>query len=102
MSNNAPFSPTTTGGKLNQFTYVLSVPKGDSLKLAPGSSQPRKIYTYRIGPTTIKGQYQADGCCTCYQNTAKTTAINGVVFDATENSGSGGSGGQPVPFLLRK
>lgn len=103
LSNTAPFSPRSTGGKFSQYNYVLSVPKGDSLYAAAGSLLPRPVYMYRIANVTIKGQYQADGCCTCYQNTKKTFSVNGgATFDATENSGSGGKGGNPVPLVLHK
>jgi len=109
LSNNAPFSPTTTGGKLSQYNYRLSVPKGNSLYGTAGKPQRRTVYDYRIGPIVIKGQYKADGCCTCYANTQKTVvvrnnflAVKNVFFDVTENNGAGGAGGQPVPILLHR
>jgi hypothetical protein len=109
LSNNAPFSPTTTGGKLSQYTYRLSVPQGDSRYGPLGKPQPRTMYGYRFGPIVIQGQYKADGCCTCYANTRKTvvvssnfSALRRTFFDATENSGAGGTGGQPVPIVLHR
>jgi len=109
LSNNAPFSPTTTGGKLSQYNYRLSVPEGNSRYGTAGKPQRRTVYTYRIRPIMIKGQYKANGCCTCYVNTRKTVvvrnnflAVKNAFFDVTENNGEGGAGGQPVPILLHR
>lgn len=113
LSNNAPFSPTTTGGKLSQYNYRLSVPQGNSRYGPAGRPQRRPAYNYRLGPIIIRGQYKADGCCTCYENTSKTVvvstnflAIRRAFYDATEESGAGNSSSQPtrqpVPIVLHR
>ncbi|MGI4738326.1 MAG: hypothetical protein ACRYG7_24420 [Janthinobacterium lividum] len=88
LSNTSPFAVGTTGGKLSNYYYSLVV-KDRSVKQTP-------TYTFAINQINLKGQYNADGCNTCYKNTLKQFRINGVQTGATEN------GGPPKPVVLFK
>jgi hypothetical protein len=68
ISNNSPFSPSTTGGKLSAYNYVLTV-QDKSIK----NQQP---YVFEITNIQLTGQYNADGCNTCYENTGKSFLVN--------------------------
>jgi len=88
LSNTSPFAVGTTGGKLSNYYYSLVV-KDRSVKQTP-------TYTFAINQINLQGQYNADGCTTCYQNTLKQARINGVQTGVTEN------GGPPKPVTLFK
>jgi hypothetical protein len=68
ISNNSPFPPNTTGGKLSAYNYLLTV-QDKSVKL-------RHTYRFLLDSIQLKGQYSADGCTTCYQNTFKSFRVN--------------------------
>ncbi|TDN37876.1 hypothetical protein E4631_16210 [Hymenobacter sp. UV11] len=88
LSNTSPFAPGTTGGKLSSYYYSLVV-KDKSVKQTIA-------YTFAINQINLKGQYNADGCCTCYQNILKQVNVNGKTWGLTEN------GGNPIPVVLYK
>ncbi|UPL49993.1 hypothetical protein [Hymenobacter sublimis] len=93
INNAAPF--TQTGNRrLDQYTYKLY--------LAP-SRRAAATYTYLITDISLTTDYQADGCCTCYQNTRKqvvTTNNKGVrqQFDLTDPAASN----QLIPIILTR
>lgn len=88
LSNTSPFAPGTTGGKLSSYYYSLVV-KDKSVKQTP-------TYTFAINQINLKGQYNADGCCTCYKNILKQANVNGNTWGLTEKEG------KPIPILLYK
>ncbi len=88
LSNTFPFAPGTTGGKLSSYYYSLVV-KDKSVK-------PTQTYTFAINQINLKGQYNADGCCTCYKNILKQARVNGVAKGLTEAQGD------PIPVILYK
>jgi len=79
LSNTSPFVPGTTGGKLSSYYYSVVV-KDKSVKQAA-------TYTFPISQINLKGQYNADGCCTCYKNVLKQARINGVTLGLTDSVG---------------
>ena len=87
ISNTSPFLPSTTGGNLKAYNYLLTVRDGKR-----GSN----AYRFRITNIHLNGKYKADGCCTCYQNTYKSFQVNGDSLVATETMG------KPIPFILKK
>ncbi|MDJ0364014.1 hypothetical protein QMK33_02530 [Hymenobacter sp. H14-R3] len=87
ISNITPFAPSTTGGKLSDYNYLLTVHDG-----AKGSM----LYKFRITDIVLKGNYEADGCCTYYHNTKKTFNVNKVFEPATETDG------KPIAVTLAK
>jgi len=95
ISNTAPFSPGTTGGKLSAYNYVLTVQDRSAL--------PRRTYVFNIENITLQGQYNATDCCTCYENSKKEFRLvgkNSRLVDVTE-SGSGANKA-PVPVPISK
>jgi hypothetical protein len=95
ISNTTPFAPSITGGKLNAYNYVLTV--------QDRSVKPRRTYTYKLVNIMLQGQYNADGCCTCYENSKKQFTLigrNTRTIDVTE-SGSGADKA-PVPVSISK
>ncbi|MDO7887086.1 hypothetical protein [Hymenobacter cheonanensis] len=92
ISNNSPFSPSTTGGKLSAYNYVLTV--------QDRSVKNQKRYLFDISNIQLTGQYYADGCTTCYENTGKRFQVNGGKLSpdpvVTETSG------QPIVTVLSK
>lgn len=95
ISNTAPFSPGTTGGKLNAYNYVLTVQDRSTLT--------RRTYKYELRNITLTGQYNATGCCTCYENSKKQFTLigrNTRTIDVTE-SGTGANKA-PVPVSISK
>lgn len=89
ISNITPFAPSTTGGKLNAYNYLLTV--HDRTK------GPTKTYNFRLTNIVLTGNYEADGCCTYYRNTKKTFRVNyNAPIDVTETNG------QPIAVTLVK
>jgi hypothetical protein len=97
ISNTVPFSPSTTGGKLNAYNYVLTI-HDLSVKGAP-------TYVDTLVQIQFQGQYYADGCTTCYENTQKTFVLKGKnntrTIDATEKEEKDGVK-VPVPIPITK
>lgn len=97
ISNTVPFSPSTTGGKLNAYNYILTI--------ADRSVKPRKTYVYKLTNIVLQGRYEADGCTTCYENTKKEVTLTGLTthlpFPATETTVSNGVK-VPVPLRISK
>ncbi|QKG52848.1 hypothetical protein [Hymenobacter sp. BRD67] len=89
INNGAPFSASGTTGKLSNFAYAILV--------AP-YRQPR--YRFFINSIIVQGRYNADGCCTYYQNTNKQFNLNNGAKDSTAVVTE--SGGIPRPITLRK
>ncbi len=88
LSNASPFVPGATGGKLSSYYYSLVV-KDKSVK-------PTQTYTFAINQINLKGQFNADGCCTCYKNILKQVRVNGITWGLTETEG------KPIPVVLYK
>lgn len=78
ISNNSPFPTSSTGGKLSAYHYLLTI---QNKPVRPG-----RTYQFDLDSIQLKGQYNADGCTTCYQNTFKYFQINKgkVVRNVTE------------------
>lgn len=96
ISNTAPFAPGTTGGKLSAYNYVVTVQDRSTLT--------RPAYVYNIENITLQGQYNTNGCCTCYENSRKEFRLRGPrntrLVDVTE-TGSGANKA-PVPVSITK
>jgi hypothetical protein len=95
ISNTTPFAPSTTGGKLSAYKYRLTV--------QDRSVKPRRAYVFILDNITLQGQYEADGCCTCYENTKKVFRLAGRntrTIDVTEPGT--GTDKTPVPVTISK
>ncbi|MGI4871057.1 MAG: hypothetical protein ACRYFX_07750 [Janthinobacterium lividum] len=75
LSDNYPFAPGSKG-KLSQYVYKIRVRLGNSRK--------NPYVDYSLNSIASAGKYNADGCCTCYENTQKAAFINGQYTDFTE------------------
>lgn len=71
ISNNAPFSQSSTAANIKSYNYTLRIQK-DAPKGTPVS-----YYTYVISGIDLVGRYLADGCCTCYRNSSKVATVTG-------------------------
>jgi hypothetical protein len=67
INNASPFA-TRGSAKLDSYTYRIGV-----LRSRTGRRKPSPIYY--ITNIQLQGRYNADGCCTCYENTAKTYTL---------------------------
>jgi hypothetical protein len=94
ISNNSPFSPSFSGGKLNAYSYLLTV--------QDRSVRPRKTYSFAIDNIVLKGQYHADGCNTCYENTAKSFRVNNGFLTPDLSPDVTETGGVPIVTTLSK
>ncbi len=96
ISNNTPFAPGTTGGKLDAFNYLLTV-QDRSVRA------PRRLYTFTVKNIALQGQYAGDGCCTCYENTQKQFQLVGRATRTINVTESGSAGTKsPVPVIISK
>lgn len=97
ISNTNPFGPSSAGGKLSAYGYILTV--------EDRSVKPRTTYRYRLDNIILQGRYEADGCTTCYENTKKVVQLTGKTtpppFDATENNMKDDVK-VPVPLIITK
>ncbi|TVT43630.1 hypothetical protein FNT36_05975 [Hymenobacter setariae] len=66
INNAAPFA-ASGGLKLDAYDYQITAYQYS--KAAPVGGRYR--YTFKISNIKLDGQYQANGCCTCYSNTGK-------------------------------
>ncbi|SHJ74327.1 hypothetical protein SAMN02745146_0042 [Hymenobacter daecheongensis DSM 21074] len=75
LSNTQPL-PANGTRKLNQYRYVFRLASRVRLPARP----PRQ---YAISNVQLAGDFQGDGCCTCYRNTKKALTLDGKVYDQT-------------------
>jgi len=76
INNAAPFA-ASGGLKLDSYDYQITAYQYN--KAAPNGIRYR--YTFKVSNIKLAGDYQANGCCTCYSNTGKQ-------FDLSSNLGS--------------
>jgi hypothetical protein len=92
ISNNSPFSPSVSGGKLTAYRYLITV---QNKPVRPGQT-----YQFDVDSIQLKGRYNADGCTTCYENTYKYLQIN------SKSTKAGGEvtekDGKPIVTVLSK
>jgi hypothetical protein len=95
ISNTTPFTPSTAGAKLNAYNYVLTV--------QDRTTTPRRTYEYVITNIALQGQYEADGCTTCYENTSKSFQItrNSRTRNALATETEKDENGIKIPKLIR-
>ena len=69
LNNNAPF-PQKANLKLNKYRYVVRY-----LTPPPVKGDPTAVLV--IDSVGLKGNFDGDGCCTCYTNTRKAIYTSG-------------------------
>ena len=67
LANSRPFA---SSGSLRTSSYYYTVLLGGGPRRAPRVRQ-----RYDVRDIRLQGRYRADGCCTCYENTAKTATL---------------------------
>ncbi|RYU82140.1 hypothetical protein [Hymenobacter persicinus] len=79
INNAQPLAANGTR-KLNAYRYDLRL----ASKL-PNKARPtlRKFPQYVLDSVSLRGNFQGDGCCTCYQNTRKVVFFNNATYDQT-------------------
>lgn len=77
INNNTPFVQSS-GRKVDRYGYQLLL-----------GTRRTPTFRFVVDSTNLDKKYQADGCCTCYQNTKKEVYLNGsrTPFVATAPSG---------------
>jgi hypothetical protein len=99
INNNAPFTAATAGGKLSGYRYRLYVPQDSA-----GTFKKHTFTTFSLDRIRVIGRYQADGCCTCYENSLKRVRVLGGNFSdptAITNTTETGSGSNRVPVVIQ-
>ena len=66
--NNATPFPASGGAKLNAYNYRISLIRNRS-----GNRKP--TYSYYLTNIFISGEYEANGCCSCYRNTGRAFTL---------------------------
>jgi hypothetical protein len=79
INNAAPFA-ASGGLKLKDYDYQITAYQYS--KSAPNGNRYR--YTFKISNIVIDGQYNAKGCCTCYQNTGKQFDLSSNLYSGTQ------------------
>ncbi|RZL08506.1 MAG: hypothetical protein EOO62_15175, partial [Hymenobacter sp.] len=82
INNASPFASTSTT-KLSGYDYRIEVVQRGKI-----------LATYSLTNVALAGRYDANGCCTCYQNTGKTyTLTPRTLTSTTVNAGETDSTG---------
>jgi len=103
ISNNAPFAAASSTAKLSGYVYRLYVPQDSTVA---GTLKKHSYTKFTFDRIRLIGRYQADGCCTCYENSFKRVRVTGgsylagSVLNVTEDGR--GSNRKPVVIQLSK
>ncbi|TGE08106.1 hypothetical protein [Hymenobacter fodinae] len=91
INNTSPFV-ANNNRKVSQYTYKLYLINSKRPKVATDS-----VVVERVD---LDGEFKADGCCTCYENTRRLVYIKGLPtpFDATNPKDPK----QPIPFVVSR
>ncbi|QJX47712.1 hypothetical protein HMJ29_12480 [Hymenobacter taeanensis] len=91
INNTSPFV-ATNNRKVSQYSYKLYLVDSKKPKVPTDS-----VVVERVD---LAGEFKADGCCTCYENTKRVLYIKGLAtpFDATNPADPK----QPVPFVVKR
>lgn len=83
LNNTTPF--TQSGNrKLDQYSYRIY--------LAQSRTAKTHSFDYAIDSVQLRTEYQADGCCTCFNNTRKLVYVNGSTSPVNLNDPQGENG----------
>jgi hypothetical protein len=76
LNNARPLAANGTR-KLSDYRYILRLP---TPRKVPATGAYKR---YFIDQIELDGNFQADGCCTCYQNTEKIVYFNNRAYNQT-------------------
>ncbi len=93
LSNTSPFPASGPTRKLSDFGYALLVAPYER-------GRPRARYVLALDSVQLRGQFKGDGCCSCYQNTAKRVFLTGKPAASPEDLTE--TGGTPQPLLFKR
>ena len=85
LNNTLPFAQSGAR-KLNAYLYRIAV------RRAPGQLLRNNPRRYEVRDVALRGEFDGNGCCTCYRNTLKTATLanlatgNAQAVDATEST----------------
>ncbi|QIX62626.1 hypothetical protein FY528_18020 [Hymenobacter lutimineralis] len=86
LERTTPF-PARDTLQTTDYTYSLLLPKANPAQ------------RYELTDVVIDGGFEADGCCTCYQNRKKSLRVDGQPYDVVDPAANNGA----VPIkLVRK
>lgn len=101
ISNNAPFTAASSTAKLSNYTYRLYVPQDSTVA---GTVKKHTYTIFTLDRIRLIGRYQADGCCTCYENSFKRVRIRGGSYPSPGNVlnvTEAGRGSNRVPVVIQ-
>lgn len=96
INNASPFASTSTT-KLSGYNYRIGIIRNASKRRKP-------LAIYYLTSIALSGHYDANGCCTCYQNTGKAYTLTPKSFPSTAVNAADSAGGRRVvrlPFVPR-
>jgi hypothetical protein len=91
INNTRPFV-ANSNRKVSQYTYKLYL---------VDSKKPKEVTdSVVVERVDLAGEFKADGCCTCYENTKREVYIKGLSspFIATNPADPK----QPIPYVLKR
>lgn len=79
INNAAPFASAGSTTKLDAYDYRIVAVRTDQVAGRKVVSR----YIFKVNNIVLAGDYKADGCCTCYENSGKSFSFNAVANDTT-------------------
>lgn len=100
VSNNAPFAAASSTAKLSGYVYRLYVPQDSTVA---GVLKKHSYTTFTLDRIRLIGRYQADGCCTCYENSFKRVRVTGGSYPTGSalNVTEDGRGSERKPVVIQ-
>jgi hypothetical protein len=88
INNTSPFVPNNNR-RVSQYTYNIYL-----------GTRKKPTTTVVVERVDLAGEFKADGCCTCYENTKRELYITGqpAPFIATNPADPK----QPIPFVVQR
>lgn len=77
LNNTLPFAQSGAR-KLNAYLYRIAV------RRAPGQLLRNNPRRYEVKDVALRGEFDGNGCCTCYRNTLKTATLVNVATGSAQ------------------
>jgi hypothetical protein len=100
LNNASPFASAGRTTKLDAYDYRIVAIRTRQV----GGRKVTARYLFKVSNIQLAGDYKADGCCTCYENSSKSFSVNTVANDTTRLTqvNATASVGHPVVAQLKK
>ena len=82
INNAVPFASAGTTTKLDAYDYRIVAVRTKQV----ASRKVVRRYLFRVSNIQLAGNYKANGCCTCYENSGKSFTANSIANDTTSSS----------------